>query len=117
MRANMIQFELTADHLKLIRRMNVGWQGDERGAPEIDPKRPYGNSSVLEDIHEILTGEDIGLISSKRDRLTLEEEDKYAKLHRETEIALQIVLTSGQFVPGLYEAERYRQDWKLLPRA
>jgi hypothetical protein len=39
-------FKLTDEHLKLLRRFNVGWQDSESGAPEIDPKRPYGNSAV-----------------------------------------------------------------------
>jgi hypothetical protein len=47
-------FVVTEDHLKLARRMVVGWCGDEYGAPEIDPKRPYGNSNVVRDMREIL---------------------------------------------------------------
>lgn len=50
-------FTVTDEHVKLLRRFQVGWQDCETGAPEIDPKRPYGNSAVPEDIHEILTGE------------------------------------------------------------
>jgi len=42
-----IRFELTEQHLKLIRRMTVRYNDYcEFGAPEIDPKRPYGNSSA-----------------------------------------------------------------------
>lgn len=47
-------FTVTDDHLKLLRRASVGWSDCEFGAPEIDPKRPYGNSNVLGDIAEIL---------------------------------------------------------------
>src|SRR4028118_696601 len=65
------RFELTADHIKLIRRMNVGWQSCEAGAPEIDPKRPYGNSCMVGDVAEILgweVDEDEGLTDAQRER-------------------------------------------------
>jgi hypothetical protein len=47
-------FTVTDEHLKLLRRTNVGWEDGEFGAPSIDCKRPYGNSSVYNDIAEIL---------------------------------------------------------------
>ncbi len=108
------KFTLTKNHIKLLRRMYVGWQDCETGAPEIDPKRPYGNSSVSYDIHEILTGESIGLTDSKRNILTDKEEEKYLKLHKETEIALQIVLSTGKFKVGNYECEMYKNNWKYI---
>lgn len=80
-------FHLTDDHIKLLRSMYVGYNDCEHGAPEIDPKRPYGNSWVEGDIHEILTG-------GNQMELTEELEDKYNRLHRETQTALQIVLRS-----------------------
>ena len=100
------EFTITDEHLKLIRNFNVGWQDCETGAPEIDPKRPYGNSDVMYDIHEILTGERIG---SKRDELTGHETEKYEKLHKETQIVLQIVLATGQFKSGKYKSYGFRK--------
>ena len=105
-------FTVTEQHLKLLRRFRVGWQDCETGAPEIDPKRSYGNSAVLADIHEILTGETIGCTDSKRDELTDTETKRYDKLHRETEIALQIALATGQFKAGEYELEEYGAEWR-----
>jgi len=43
-------FTVTDEHLKLLRRFHVGWHDCKTGAPEIDPKHPYGNSAVPEDI-------------------------------------------------------------------
>lgn len=93
-------FTMTDQHLALLREMNVGWQGDEFGAPEIDPKRPYGNSDVLDDMAEIL-----GLDADA-------DEDVLRRLHRETETALQIVLATGAAMPGRYRAPRYTTDWQ-----
>ena len=40
------EFTLTVDHITLLNNMWVDWSDVEYGAPEIDPKRPYGNSDV-----------------------------------------------------------------------
>jgi hypothetical protein len=106
------QFIMTADHLALLRKMYVGWQDVEFGAPEIDPKRPYGNKSVEIDIHEILTGESVGESGSQRDKLTADEHERYQRLHRETETALQIVLIVGAFEVGSYACDAYHINWR-----
>ncbi len=107
------RFTLTEEHVKLLRRVRVSWNDCCGGfdAPTVDPKRPYGNSSVCNDIHEILTGESIGRENSERDELTPEEEKRYFKLHNETKIALQVVLTTGSFVLGDYELVGCGKYW------
>ena len=101
-------FTLTESHIKLLRNMYISWDGSEYGAPSVDPKRPYGNSWVEGDIHTILTGETDFDLS---DELC----EEYYKLHNETEIALQIVIMSGKFQPGVYECSKtYLRDWKLI---
>ncbi len=85
--------------------MHVGWSNCEFGAPEIDPKRPYGNSWVIGDIHEILTGEDL-------EELTESQEEEYRQLHEQTQTALQIILSTGKFEEGLYMlTEPYSSTW------
>jgi len=44
---------------KLLRSANLSWDDCEYGAPQIDPKRPYGNSNVPDDIREKLGMEDL----------------------------------------------------------
>lgn len=39
---------------KLAKELSWYWDDCETGAPAIDPKRPYGNSSVASDVLEIL---------------------------------------------------------------
>lgn len=92
-------FVLTEEHIKLLRAMCVGWQDCEYGAPEIDPKRPYGNSGVEADIHEILTDE-------RQYDLTDAQRERYAQLHRETQVALEIMLQCGELRTGTYDDVR-----------
>lgn len=103
------RFMVTEKHIKLLQHMFVGWQDCETGAPEINPKRPYGNSDVAEDVYEIIYG------YYPEDGLTLADEEECMKLHRETEHALQIVLATGSFTPGTYVlTEQYNvRSWKL----
>ena len=107
------EFTLTEQHIKLLTSMYVGWQHCEHGAPEIDPKRPYGNGDVVNDIAELLGIEAYRL---NEDDSQYDEElyDKLDALHRETETALQVVLATGTFTPGNYTRSEYRADWKLV---
>ena len=106
-------FVFTEQHRALLRRMIVGWQDCEYGAPEIDPKRPYGNSSVEQDIAEILGMElcgddDGGPCLSKHQR------ERCKSLHAETLIAVQIVLAHGVVLEGRYELnDEYK--WVVAP--
>lgn len=108
----MKSFTVTPEHIKLIRNFYVGWQRCEFGAPEIDPKRPYGNSDVIGDIHEILGGKPLDYDDDED--YTDAQVDHYSKLHDETRMALQIVLRTGSFEPGTFVADDYSQNWKRI---
>lgn len=111
----MKTFNVTTDHLKLLRNMYIGWDDCEFGAPAVDCKRPYGNSSVYSDIHEILTGcEDFGDIEEdcgeEYDVLT----SKYNSLHEEMQTVLQILVSNLYIVEGEYILDGYDvTQWKL----
>ena len=104
-----MEFTLKEEHLKLLKRMYVGWSECEFGAPEINPKRPYGNSDVIGDIHEILTGD------TNSENISDELYDYYNNLHYDTQIALQIAVRTQQFKLGRYrKTELYRQNWEFI---
>ena len=106
------RFTLTHEHLKLLRRMYVGWQDCETGAPEIDQKRPYGNSSVAEDVAEIL-GMEPADSDNGEPTLSQAQRERCATLHRETETALQIFLRCGTVAEATYRrGDAYSEDWK-----
>lgn len=102
-------FELTEDHLKLLKNAYVDWDGCEYGAPAIDCKRPYGNSSVGQDIAEILGWEYDELYDS--DVL-----NEASIIHNETQTALQIILTTQSFETGTYRKMNEYDDrsWKKV---
>jgi hypothetical protein len=111
------EFTVTDEHLRLLRHAHVRWEdGEFGGAPSINSKRPYGNSNVYADIARIL-----GVPDEKWD----DEEGaslpdtawRFARLHAETGIALQIALATGEFRAGRYvrydehvSTSRWRRD-------
>ena len=101
------RFTVTDEHLRLLRRAHVTWMDAEFGAPEIDCKRPYGNSDLYSDIAEILgipeddwSDEDMGVLP--------EAEWRFLRLRVETAVVLQIALATGEFRPGRYVGEGAR---------
>lgn len=108
------QFELTEAHLKLLGEFYIEWLGNinyGHGSPAVNQKRPYGNSFVLGDVHEIVTGDKL-----KGRSLTDEETQLYKKLHIETMVALQIVLSTQKFEVGIYQLQNYydQRSWKRI---
>lgn len=90
-------FVLRPEHIKLLKRTYWSWNYCEFGAPTVDPKRPYGNSDVFEDMIEILELEN-----------AYDEEDEYGEkevahsiqtylieLHEELETAMQVIVDNG----------------------
>ena len=107
-------FELKEDHLKLLKKAYWSWNDCEYGAPEIDPKRPYGNSSVLQDIAEIL-GEEQQLCPHCGEPLDELDYHRYNELHKELETALRIIHSLQTFQTGLYaRTTDYSNNWKLV---
>lgn len=113
------QFKLTEDHIELLRNSYVGWDDCEFGAPGIDCKRPYGNSGglIYRDMGNILGIKQKGNVDDDYDPnygFTDKQIEHFQKLHKELEIALQIVLVTGKFVTGTYEASSYTKNWRKV---
>ena len=108
-------FEITEDHLKLLKNMFVNWWNCEFGAPAIDCKRPYGNGDVERDIARILgwkiEEDEDGDVELSNDQLKIAN-----KLHEETKTALQICLSAQTFEVGNYlNYEKYCDTkWKKI---
>lgn len=98
---NQRQFNLTEQHINLLRSARISWTVIEFGAPGIDPKRPYGNSDVIKDICEILG---ISLPEDENGEPFVSEEtySHCMRLHTDLAAALEIVLQTRSFAPGTY---------------
>lgn len=84
--------KITKDHLKLLKKAYWDHNEMEYGAPWINPKRPYGNSDVEEDIAEILGWK----LFEDRDgevHLSKEQSDMAYKLHRELVLVIQQIIS------------------------
>lgn len=120
---NPDKFTVTADHIKLARRMWVSWDACETGAPAIDCKRPYGNSDVWNDVAEILGWTQL----DEDDRRTWGTHDDFddayedlreraLNIHYQMRHVIQIALVTGSMEPGTYhKREKYRSDsWERI---
>lgn len=90
-----VEFELTAEHLKLARRANT------RGF-FIDPKRPYGDMTYFEiDMADAL-GIPFQHKSDGTPDFSKQQMDHFAKLHTDMMPVLQILLLRAHLAPGRY---------------
>ena len=95
------QFVITPDHLTLLQRTYVSWDDCEFGAPGIDPKRPYGNSDVQQDICSILGWNKMNAGDEDCEYADRQLE-RASEIHKELKTVLQIVLSVGRVEPGEY---------------
>ena len=98
-------FTITKDHIKLLKRAEIQYNSNsEFGAPEIDPKRPYGNSYVYGDIAEILG------IKKDEDGEFPEEDIAYmGRVHVETTTVLKIAVMTGIMEIGTYDLNKWEK--------
>ena len=101
------EFTVTEAHLRLLERFNIGWCGDEYGAPCMDPKRPYGNSDVEGDVCEILGLEP-----------TDEHKEYAATIHKDMQTVLQLACvfaSCGGLCVGVYQnRSQYKKAWVFI---
>lgn len=106
------KFTVTENHLKLAKKMYVLWSPYGRfGAPCIDPKRPYGNSEVFEDIAEV-----IGMKQPDYEEDEDWTDDQARTLlgfHEDMKKVLQIAIRTGKFEVGEYECSDYWEWTKI----
>jgi hypothetical protein len=98
-------FTLTAEHLTLARAMYLEWRLVETGAPSVNPKRPYGNSSVARDVADLLGwGWPDEETSDDYDAEVAPLEARASAVHREMEVAMAVILQHAGMpaAPGVY---------------
>lgn len=106
-------FELKREHIKLLSKMKIGWDIDGFGVPGVDRTSPFGfnDSTPYQTIAEIL-----GIEKQNGDNEFTVEQDKYMmSVYRETDQALQIILQSQSFQPGIYKRDDY-YTWRIIEK-
>lgn len=106
-------FEVTQDHLKLLRRLNVDWDYDHR-VPSFDIKRPYGNKDVVEDIARILEWE-VFVDYDGEKHLSKDQYERANQLHLQMEQVLQIFICMGNLTPGVYSKSEFYDQHSWAP--
>lgn len=79
--------DITDAHLGLLRRARLTWDGAERGAPMLDPDRPYGRADLLAQLSEVFGTDDA---------------DELGRRHVEMYCVLARALRHGTLAPGRY---------------
>lgn len=97
-------FTVNSDHIRLLQRLNIIWDNSEAvlGVLSIDPKRPYGNTDIYEDISSIVSFP-TGLINNEdNEKYSPTEKLHMRALHLEMKIVLQILIDNLSIIPGEY---------------
>lgn len=89
------EFELTKDHLKLLKHLNL------RGLL-VDPKRPYGDMSYFEIDMAAILGIPVPRTADGKPNFSQEQMDRFAKLHTEMMPAMQVMVLDAKVQPGKY---------------
>jgi hypothetical protein len=100
-------FNLTDDHIKLLREFVVIWDLAEAGAPVIDPSRPYGSADRYSDMARILGFAADGAALSADQKAALDQ------LYQDMTAAFEIALQHARLAPGDYSytaASRFDEE-------
>lgn len=105
----MRRFELTADHLKLLRNANWFWSNVEYGAPAMNDKRPYSNSDVTGDINDLLRW---GIFPDPDKGYPTQIRELAKKIHMQLLLAIEVIFQSQSFEIGWYVQVDNCHFWK-----
>lgn len=100
------RFEITKDHLKLLKRMNVFDIENPMDAPMINQKAPYGTVDIAGDVLEIL-GHEKGLSGE----YPQQQRNQAAIVHDQMSIVLQILLRLGEIRTGEFKRVPDTDRW------
>lgn len=121
---SVIKFELTEDHLKLIK--NLQWdltedffvitkQPSYRNIHNFKNVSPFGGGDVFDDMFLILIGKSDREFDIMDDNFTIyskEEKESFIKLLNELPVALEIITYCQTFELGHYKTKYKLRDWK-----
>ena len=102
---DVITFAVTPEHLALIPRLNVGWDG-AHGVPRVDPRQPYGDAET----YIAAMKRHLAAVPQAAAHDDEDAETQLVRLHRELQPALQIFLRYADLGPG--DFRRSASGWE-----
>lgn len=120
---SLIKFEITEDHLKLIKHLkfNLSLTGEDIISGD-DDSTPFGGTNLYEDIGLILYGkpDNFNPLSDDDIKYTDDQKKYMSKLLRELPEVLDIILyttdfTTGNYI-GKYKTKYHLRDWKKITK-
>lgn len=119
---SVIKFELTEDHIKLVRQLQINQKEVKENlfSPEISGDNPFGDD-IFMDMFLILYGKPEGEIENPNpwDENSStpwndEQLEYMIKLLNELSYALDVILYTGDFQVGTYKTKTYVREWKKI---
>lgn len=117
----MIKFELTDEHLALLKQLNWDYdkfakEGDDYKLPQLVENEEFGNGHIYEMMGIILDGpEKVTDPNNMVDfRIDDEKKARFDKLLLELPMALDVVMCTQEFKTGKYKTKSSLRDWKLV---
>jgi len=109
---DLVHFELKQYHVDLLTNANIDYvSGCEWGWLGLDCKRPFGNGDMTGDMAKIMGIEQIE--TDEGPQWPKGTHEKMVKIfEEELPIALEVILESKSFEPGVYEKEEYMGTWE-----
>lgn len=115
-------YRLAKEQILLIREMHINMDDGSclgyEGGPYVNSKRPFGNSHVPGDVYEILDprpqNEIYDYDEEEEEQFADEQQEIYERWYPTLDKALQVVLSSGSFEPGIYSCNKYCRNFKLV---
>ena len=104
---------ITQEHLKLVKMLWFSWDKCEFGSPEVDCKRPFGNSDVFNDIFKILDVKPEQFNSDYGEYEYSEKQKQYVyRLYCQLKDVLEICCRNLEFKCGQFKREEIYLDWE-----
>lgn len=111
-----LEFEVKEIHLKLLDQTYIEWNEDSYdGYVAMDPKRPYGNSSRIHDIIDLMRTdkefEYLNFANNEDPELTDEQEVAAMDIHRQMFIIFKILIDTKSIKTGIYKRNSHK-SWE-----
>ena len=111
---SVLKFELKETHLNLLKFLT--WGEIEDGVITTKGETPFGGFNHYDDMSVILYGkpENFDPLVDEEHEWEESKINEMDELLHELPLAIEVVLNSRSFKPGLYKTKYHNRDWKLI---